>query len=576
MICLRPALLLATSLMLSLGGTLSTASEPAETIVENARIYTSNPDQPWASAMAYSNGRIVAIGSSEDVKSLKGENTTVINGDNKFIMPGFVSSHIHPGVAALMNTGVQLIDAKSPDAVVLEVKEFAAANPQRKAILGFGWFPAIFGPDGPTAKQLDKAVSDRPVILIAGDAHSAWVNTKGLELLEITSSTPDPVPGVHYYKRDKDGNPTGWLVEAGAFWPALKKLGLGDKDNFIEAYETMLPMLSQVGITALFDAVIPVVGEGAFQALVEMDAEGELPLHYQASHFILDKKSAEIALSEFERLKSRYFSPRFKMQAIKISNDGTLEAGTAAVYRPYSGLGHSGSTLFSEKELETLIRPIDKKNIQVMVHAIGNRTAHETINVLEKLRKENRYGAARHVVTHLQFINDEDIQRLADARLIAQVSPPWAQNVNQSFSSWETMLGEDRAQQQMRFDTMFDRGLMVSMGSDFPASGVGFLESSPLYGIEVGMTRQRPGVETSMVLPGKDERLSLEELIQGYTINSAYQLGLDDQIGSLEVGKQADYIVLSQNLFETPARMIHTTYVVETVVGGEAVYQEMK
>ena len=192
----------------------ATTMQAAETIYTNANIYTVNSEQPRAEAMAVENGQIAAIGDISDVEAFKTDDTKMIDLGGRFVMPGFISSHFHPGVAGLMSTGAQLVGINDPEEILNAVRQFAADNPGNGAILGFGWSPSTFAPNGPQATFLDRAVSDRPVYLIASDAHSAWVNSKGLELLNITPDTPDPIPGVHYYKKDADGNATGWLVEA--------------------------------------------------------------------------------------------------------------------------------------------------------------------------------------------------------------------------------------------------------------------------------------------------------------------------------------------------------------------------
>lgn len=549
----------------------------ADMIFTNGKIYTVNSAQPLASAMAVQKDEIAKIGAFADMQPCKTQTTKMVDLQGQFVMPGFVSSHIHPGVAGLMGTGVQLIGLEKPADLIKAVKDYAISNPNKISLLGFGWSPSAFGANGPNAQLLDLAEKDRPVFLVASDAHSAWVNSAGLKFLGITKDTPDPVPGVHYYKRDKDGNPTGWLVEASAFWPALQKLGLGDKENFKQAYHGFLPALSSVGITSLFDAGIPIVSEAAFQALIDMDKEGTLPLRYFASHFIVGQKDAPKAKNEFARLKQSYKSDRFEVYAIKISNDGTIEAATAALSKPYKHIGHSGhahygSTLFSEEELYELLKPIDIDNIPVMIHAIGDRTTTETLNVLTRLRKENPNGQTRHSITHLQYVKEADFPRLKEAGVVAQISPPWAQNANDSYNTWLKLVGKLRAETQMRFKSMFDAGVQVSMGSDFPASGVSFIESSPLFGIEVGMTRRKPGAPKDRVIAPIDERLSLTQLLHGYTLGSAYQLGQEQTIGSLEVGKKADFIILDQDLTAASAEEIHKTQVLETWIGGQRVF----
>ena len=566
-------LVIASSVGLMVAGTAS-AQQSAATIYTNVNIYTVNADQPRAKAMAVENGRIVAIGDIPDVEAIASDETQIVDLGGRFVMPGFISSHFHPGVAGLMSTGAQLVGVNEPEEILNVVRQFAADNPGTGAIFGFGWSPSTFAPDGPQATFLDRAVSDRPVYLIASDAHSAWVNSKGLELLNITPDTPDPIPGVHYYKRDAGGKATGWLVEANAFWPALKVLGLDTKEQFTTAHRNFLPNLPMLGITSVFDAGVPMGGENSAAALLEMERSGTLPVRYFASHYLLSKTDTETAVEDFQRQQASYDGELFDFYAIKISNDGTIEAATAALHEPYlTGDGsHYGSVVFSQDEMLAMMRKIDQADIPVMIHAIGDKTTTEAVNVLEQIEAENPGGTARHSITHLQLMRDSDMDRMSELGIVAQISPPWAQDVNASLDTWKALVGHIRALRMMRFRSMFSKGLRISMGSDFPASGVGLIESSPLHGIEVGITRTQPGLDGARQLPDANETLTIDQLIYGYTMGSAYQLAAEDQIGSLEVGKAADFIVLNQDITSIDPSAIHSTQVLQTFVNGRQVY----
>ena len=222
-------------------------------------------------------------------------------------------------------------------------------------------------------------------------------------------------------------------------------------------------------------------------------------------------------MEDFQRQQATYNRGLFQFYAIKISNDGTIEAGTAALHEPYlTGDGsHYGSVVFSEDEMLALMRWIDQADIPVMIHAIGDRTTTEAVNVLEKVEAENPDGTARHSITHLNLMRESDMARMSDLGIVAQISPPWAQDVNASLDTWIELVGHMRAQQSMQFRSMFDKGLEVSMGSDFPASSVGLIESSPLYGIEVGNTRTEPGLDGACPLPDAKEALTADQLIYG-------------------------------------------------------------
>ena len=246
-------------------------------------------------------GRIRHVGASEEAARFAGDGVRVIDLEGRMLLPGFVESHTHPAVAGLLNSKLQIIGTRTVADVQAALKAYADAHPGEKALFGFG-FPSALnttvnaaGVKGPYRKDLDAVVSDRPVVLIALDAHSAWVNSKALEVAGITKGTPDPVPGVHYYQRDGNGEPTGWMVEGNAFWPLLPRFGIGSEADFRAAFSAILPGYSAMGITAVFDAGIPggdALLRNALKALASLERDGNLPLRYRASVY-LNRPEAE-------------------------------------------------------------------------------------------------------------------------------------------------------------------------------------------------------------------------------------------------------------------------------------------
>ncbi len=197
-------------------------------IFTNAKVYTVDTAQPWAEAVVVDGNRITFVGDTETALTYRDADTRIIDVDGHMMMPGLSDIHTHPGVAGLATAlGVILTPDMRVDDYLNAVKQYADANPDAEVIAGFGYLPPVFGPAGPSKDMLDSVVSDRPVFIISGFGHSAWTNSKALEVLNITRDTPDPVPGAHFYRRDSNGDPTGHLVEGAAFWSHLSALGLG-------------------------------------------------------------------------------------------------------------------------------------------------------------------------------------------------------------------------------------------------------------------------------------------------------------------------------------------------------------
>ncbi len=212
------------------------AAEPADTVFTGGKVYTVNNEQPWAEAVAVKGNKIVYVGDAEGAKAFIGDDTKVIDTKGKMVLPGFISTHDHLIVSGWMNLGVQLYEGKSLDDYLQAIKEYADAHPDEKVIRGVGWNGENIGAE-PTAEMLDRAVSDRPVIVIDYTIHDAWLNTRGLEDGKVTKDTPDPIPGVSYWVRDEQGNPTGWAKEV-SYLGAYVNMGAWDA-------ETMIPQIQQ-------------------------------------------------------------------------------------------------------------------------------------------------------------------------------------------------------------------------------------------------------------------------------------------------------------------------------------------
>ncbi|BDD09937.1 putative amidohydrolase [Fulvitalea axinellae] len=549
----------------------------ADWVFVNGIVYLMDTDLTKTEAIAISADTITALGKNGQVDDWIGPNTKVVDLKGRMLMPGFVESHIHPAVAGLLNTGVQLLEFSTKKEIMEALKAYSERHPYKKAIFGFGWSNDLFEPNGPHKSELDSVIHNRPVFLIANDAHSAWVNSEALELLDIGKDTPDPLPGVHFYKRDKNGEPTGWLVEGGAFWPQLPKLGLGSSSDFKQGLKEILPVLASFGITSLFDAGVPGLERYALAALTELERDDDLPVRYYTSHYVTSPTEAEDAVKDFLALKEEFTSELVIPSAIKIPNDGTIEAETAALLEPYTDHPkNSGAVMLDQETLTRLLIQADSAGIDTHIHAIGDRTAHEALNAIKASQDKTGRKDTRHTICHLQLVREKDIKRFANLGVIAQVSPQWPQDLHSTYYKlWVKELGKRRANHQFEFRTFLKNRVIMSLGSDFPATGGTLTESSPMYGIETGRTRQVPGKPNSFPIPQKSERVSVAELLRGYTYNGAYQLRSEKQIGSLKVGKKADVIILDENPLTVPVHQLHATQVLFTMMGGKVTHNRL-
>lgn len=533
----------------------------ANTIFYNATIYTVDNNTPWAEAIVYDKGVIVYVGSNTQALSYKHANTTMIDLQGRFVMPGIIDAHTHTAVGALLlQQGVNLTKAKGKKGVLAAIKKYADTHPKERVITGVGFYPYIFGQFGPNAATLDTIVPNRPAFIISNNGHQAWANTKALALLGIHKNTPDPKPGIHYYVRDKEGNPTGFLIEGAAFWPHLATLGIGSVQRFEEVLQNFLPQLLAQGITTVFDAGAPAVETNAFKALRSLEMKNALPIRYFASHFTISADDAASALPTFMHYQKLFTSQRLIISSVKFTNDNSDDDHFAI--------------LFPTKELSHYLLPLAANDVDVMIHTSQDESVHQALDAIENVKKRYPHTHSRFTLAHVNMVRESDFNRFSRLGVIANIQPFNAEG--EGYYEYRYMLYDEIWENKLvRFKHFLDHNVTLSASSDFPACGQNLQKCSPLYGIQVAVTRQKVGRETSSpILAHPKERLSVQEAIHAYTMGAAYQLHQEHQLGSLTRGKQADLIVLSRNVLAIPPHEIHATKVLMTIISGTIVYDQ--
>ena len=557
------------------------ASGAGETLFLDGTVWTADPARPRAEAVLVRDGRIHHVGTGEEAARLAGDGARVIDLEGRMLLPGFVESHTHPAVAGLLDSKLQIIGTRTVADVQAALEAYADAHPDEEALFGFG-FPSALntavnaaGVKGPYRKDLDAVVPDRPVVLIALDAHSAWVNSKALEVAGITKDTPDPVPGVHYYQRDGNGEPTGWMVEGNAFWPLLPRFGIGSEADFRAAFTAILPKYSAMGITAVFDAGIPggdALLRNALKALAGLERDGTLPLRYRASVY-LNRPEVEGAdmVRRITGIRRDFASELIDVHTVKIPNDGTIEGETAAVLAPYAA-GGSGAVLLSGEPLARFFSAVREAGLDAHVHAIGDRTLRVTLDAVAAARDAVPRSDSRFTVAHVMLAAPEDLRRLKPLDVMVQTTPHWAHDLGGTLALYSRLLDRVRGARIMLLRDLRHAAPLVAFGADYPATGLPFAKTSPLYGIGIAHTRRPPGSAGGDPLPPADQRMTLADLLRGYTVNGARQLRLEDEVGVVAPGMQADLVVLERDLFGEPAHRIHTVQVDMTMLAGRIVF----
>ncbi|WP_349268522.1 putative amidohydrolase [Mycolicibacterium parafortuitum] len=546
----------------------STDATPADYVFHNGRVYTVRDDAPWAQAVAVTGATIAYVGDDDGALAFAGPDTEVVDLGGRLLMPGFVEGHIHPFLGAFLSTGVDLQVPTGQDALDA-IAAYAKQHPDGP-VRGFGWRVDMFGPEGPTRADLDKVLPDRPGFFFAIDGHSMWANSKALELAGVTRETQDPIPGFSYYVRDGNGDPTGYVLEVDAVLSLVNAIEPISTESMGTLLEQWLPRASEAGITSVFDAGVPPVGgdQGALLALyTDAESRDALPFRVVASYSV-KSPPVDDAVAQLTALREQISSELVTVGCVKIVGDGTQEGYTAWLLEPYADKPDStGGSPFTEDQWRRLIGAVDAAGFDVHVHACGERTTRTALDAIEAAIAANPPRDRRHTVAHLVYVEDPDSARFGELGVIAEFSANWFSADPDTVLNLAARYGAPRKDNLYRVQDVIRSGGRISLGTDWPAAGY-FSTYKPLDSIQIGVTRQLVGDPDAEVLAPADQALTVEQAVHANTLGAAYQLRLEDKVGSVQAGKLADLIVLDRNIFEVAPHDIHTAKVTLTMING--------
>jgi predicted amidohydrolase YtcJ len=544
-------------------GQTETPVPPADTLFVNGRIYTSNPSQLWAEALAVRESKIIGVGTNQDLSKYRSDRTRIIDLQGRMAMPGVIDDHTHFLWGSYGLTGLQLREAKSVEEMKKLADEYAQNHPEEKWV--WGSYEYLTPPDRQARELLDEAFPDRPVSLLSGDCHNLWVNSKALKLAGISKDTSNPSGNARgTIVRDKTGEATG-ILEEGAKSLVLHLMPVNNEEK-LRRLKLGLDFANQHGVTSVVNAT----GDLPEMKLYDdLRKRGELTVRMTTAFAedvgVRHTLSAE-ELAEFEEARKLYHDDWVRAGIIKFFADGVIETHTAGMLEPYVDTpGQKGSTLYTPEEFKMDFMELDKRGFQVMTHAIGDGAVRTVLDAYEAVQKKNGPRDRRWRVDHMEAVAPADWPRLGKLGVIAAFQPWCCPQLEQGQGKF---LGPERLKESMPWQSITSGGATLSLGSDWPVES---LDPFPI--MQTALTRQTPdGKPAHGFFPEQD--LTLDQILAGYTRNNAYTEFMDNSLGSLETGKLADIIVLSQDVYKVPANKVGQTKVLLTMVGGRIVWQE--
>lgn len=387
---------------------------PAELILKNGAVYTLNNAQPWAEAAAISGGKVLFVGSNSGVKKYRGKGTEILDLAGKMVLPGFQDSHIHLISGGMELEQCNLNDLQTKDEILTRIRAYAAENSEKDWIVGGGWALPVFPGANPSKEELDAAVADRPVFLSAADGHSAWVNSRALELAGITAKTRDPKSG-RIERKAGTGEPSGTLRETASDLVS-RLIPEPTTEEYLSGLRGGLALANRFGITSIIEAS---ADDKLLETYADLDRSGGLTLRVLANIYV-DPEKGVSQIGDLVLKRERYQGHYLKATAAKIFIDGVIESHTAALLEPYLDRpGDRGEPILEPEEFNTLAAALDKAGFQIHVHAIGDRAIRMSLDAMENAGKVNGRRDARNHICHLELIDPADIPRFQALGVVA-------------------------------------------------------------------------------------------------------------------------------------------------------------
>jgi predicted amidohydrolase YtcJ len=557
------------ALGLTAAATATTAApEPADLVLLHGKIHTEDANRSIAQALAVRGNSIVAVGSDEAVGALAGPNTRKIDLGGRVVLPGIIDAHTHPAESAQDQSKCSLEDKAlaAPD-----IKKRVAACIQKQPAEGTQWFEVVMvNPSGLTLSlaDLDSMLPDRPLLLSGSDGHTVWANSPALKLSKITAATRDPAGG--HIEHDPAGQPTGTLRDNAAdiVEAAKPKASL---DHEAAQLEQAFDSMRAIGITSVQDAA---VDDHLMQIYKRLYDTHRLNMRVRGSFHLQNlHEPAAVLIAKATKFRAKWaIDPDFlRADAVKIFADGVIEfpSQTAALLEPYLDARgrptrNRGPSYFTQDNLNRIVTAADAAGLTVHIHAIGDRAVRSALDAFADARRSNGALDNRDQIAHLELIDPKDFPRFKELDVIANFQLLWAERDDYVQNATVKYLGPQRSRYLYPARSLRDAGAKIAGGSDWGVSSF-----DAFTAMEHAITRsERRGAPA--LLP--EQSLTLQDMVDAYTINAAAALKQERTTGSLEVGKRGDFIVLDRDIFSIDPYELHDTRVTATYLDGREVY----
>jgi predicted amidohydrolase YtcJ len=548
------------------GSSSSAGQEVADRVFLNGAVYTVDSERTWAEAVSVRDGHVTAVGSTEHIRNHIGDTTLVTDLEGQMMLPGLHDSHTHllVGIMTDDECNVMYKEDLADFLATLAGCRSLEGEGEHQWITGGGWFEWMWEDANPNKAMLDELFPDRPVYLVSSFGHSALVNSRALELAGITRDSEDPFDGL--IMRDPEtGEPSGTLRD-GAMMIVQAVLPESTMEKQVRSVRAAIDFAHSNGITAIIE---PGLDEDLMAPVLEIADSGDFDLRAKVSLSTIAWHPGvfEEDVLEFLEDRDKWRRDNIDVDSVKMYMDGVPESGTGALLEPYlTGDFGLGPRFYTQEQIDHYMTEFEKMGLQIHVHSCGDAGTRMALNGFEAARKANGETGLRHQIVHLQLIDEEDRPRFGELNISATFQALWAWPDRIATGADTELLGKERAWSMYPIGSVHRAGGRIVGGSDYWVT-----ELNPMLAIEAAVTRQDPYNNTGPTLT-ESERVDIATMIDAYTINGAYVMGLDDMQGSIEVGKRADFVVLDQNLFEIPSSKISETEVVMTVFDGETVY----